>query len=234
MHKPVGFDQKIELKHLDITIKEARVSDRKDMYGKLEEYLKQDIKGDKSRKNAITMLMKIWYLVDKEQESIKEQAYELYPIIEEEQRLILHWGMTLLAYPFFKDVIEEMGNLFRLQNEVSSQQLGRRIKMLYGDRRRVEVATSAVLMSLKTWGIIERGKNQVYTLNKKTALEEVKLKNWLLKVLLSVSEYKTMPLTMISNLNLLFPFDLKLNINEIDTTEIKIDRQGLDTYMLSL
>ena len=106
--------------------------------------------------------------------------------------------------------------------------------MLYGDRRRVEVATSAVLMSLKKWGVIERGTNKVYTLNSKIMLEEVKLKNWMLKVVLSVSEYKTIPLSMISSLDLLFPFDLNLNINEIDTTEIKIDRQGLDACMLSI
>ena len=234
MTKPVGFDQKVDIKHLDITVSEARITERKDMYAKLDEYLRFDIKGDKSRKNAITMLMKIWFLVDDEHEEIKQRAYELYPELREEDRLALHWGMTLLAYPFFKAVADEMGNLFKLQNEVPSQQLSRRVKMLYGDRRRVEVAVSAVLGSIKVWGVITLEKKQIYSKNQVITIEDTALKNWILEVAIKASEYSAIPLDMISSLTMFFPFEFKVNVNEIDTKRIKVDRQGLDTYMLSI
>jgi hypothetical protein len=234
MKKSVGFDQKIELGNLDIAAREASYTERKDMYAKLDEYLRTDIKGDKSRKNAITMLMKIWYLADEEHEGIKQKAFVLFNNLPSENRLVLHWGMILLAYPFFKDVTDEMGNLLKLQNEVASQQVGRRIKMLYGDRRRVEVAINAVLTSMKYWGIIEAKKRQIYSLKRRIKIDNVELKNWLVEVILRISEYNSMPIDIVQSLTMLFPFDLNISINEIDTNTIKIDRQGLDTYMLSI
>lgn len=234
MNKAVGFDQKIQLSHLDITAQELRYTEKKDMYAKLDEYLRSDIKGDKSRKNAITILMKIWCMVDPDYEELQGEALQTFPQASTPEKILLHWGMTLLAYPFFKSVIEEMGNLLKLQNEVSSQQLGRRIKLLYGDRHRVEVALSAVLISLKSWGVIEQGEKKIYTLPGKIIIDDVFLKNWIIEVLLRISEYNIMPLDMLTSQTSFFPFEYKVSIADIDSDKIKIERQGLDQVMLSL
>lgn len=50
MVKPVGFDQKIMLHHLDFTENEARKLSRKEMYEALDYFLRSDIQGAKSRK----------------------------------------------------------------------------------------------------------------------------------------------------------------------------------------
>ena len=142
MAKPVGFDQKIKLQQLDYIAREAQNSDRKSMYKKLDEFLSIDIRGPKSRKNIGTILMKIWFLVGDEYKDLQQRAFTMLPAFTSQERLVLHYGMTLLAYPFFKAVVSEMGNLFILQKEVSSQQIGRKMKGIYGDRHRVEVATS--------------------------------------------------------------------------------------------
>jgi hypothetical protein len=234
MPKPVGFDQKIQLKHLNFTADELRFSERKVMYTKLEEYLGDDIHGLKSRKNAITILMKIWCLVQPDQQKLQRTALSLFAEASPEEKLLLHWGMILLAYPFFKAVTDEMGNFFKLQNEVPSQQLGRRIKLLYGDRRRVEVALSAVLGSLNAWGVVQRGPRNIYTLARRVEVADVSLKNWLVEVILRVSSYKAMPLEMLTAQNIFFPFDYKLSIAEIDTKKMNIDRQGLNVSMISL
>lgn len=234
MSKPVGFDQKIQLSHLDFTANELRYTQKKDMYAKLDEYMLSDIKGDKSRKNAITMLMKIWCLVEPEHQELQRAALTAFPQASAQEKLLLHWGMTLLAYPFFKSVAEEAGNLLKLQSEVPSQQLGRTVKLLYGDRRRVAVALGAVLGSIKSWGLIARGQKNIYTLAGKIAIEDVFLKNWVLQILLWVSEYEVMPLDMLTSQTAFFPFEYQISIAEINTDKIKIDRQGLDTYMLSL
>lgn len=234
MPKPVGFDQKIQLKYLDFTANELRFTERKDMYTKLEEYLEDDIRGLKSRKNAITLLMKIWCLVQPEHRELQKTALSLFPEATQEEKLLLHWGMILLAYPFFKAVTDEMGNFLKLQSEVPSQQLGRRIKLLYGDRRRVEVALGAVLGSLNAWGVVQRGQRNIYTLPRRTEVTDVQLKNWISEVILRVSEYDTMPLEMMTSQNVSFPFDYKMSIAEIDTKKLNIDRQGLDVSMISL
>lgn len=162
MSKPVGFDQKLQLNHLDFTANELRCTERKAMYIKLNEYLDDEIRGLKSRKNAITMLMKIWCLVDSDHQELQKTALSLFLQATQEEKLLLHWGMILLAYPFFKAVSEEMGNFLKLQSEVPSQQLGRQIKLLYGDRRRVEVALGAVLGSIYAWEVVQRGKGNIY------------------------------------------------------------------------
>jgi len=234
MVKPVGFDQKIKVQHLDYIAREASGTERKQMYEKLDEYLSGDIRGAKARKNAITMLMKIWFLVPDEIKNLRQRALELLPTLDNRERRVLHYGMTLLAYPFFKDVAAEIGNLFGLQNEVPSVQIGRKIKGLYGDRRRVEVAANAVLMSLKAWGLIEPGKGNVYTLPEKQEITNTVLKLWLAEVVLRVSGYQYLPLEMIPAAQVVFPFQFKLNIREVENGTFVINRQGLDMQLVGL
>jgi hypothetical protein len=234
MKKAVGFDQKIKLTHLDYIAVEARTEERKSLYEKLDDYLYAEIKGDKSRKNAITMLMKIWYLVEDEHKELQKEAFELLQELNQQERIVLHWGMTILAYPFFKDVVTEMGYLFKLQNEVSSQQIGRKMKGLYGDRRRVEVSTSAVLMSMKTWGLINAPKTGSYTVADKQAITHTALKLWLSKVVILVSEHEKMSIEMIGTSAITFPFDFTLNVNEFEKEHFEVNRQGLDMVMIGL
>ena len=167
MAKPVGFDQKILLEEMDYVASEVSNSSRTEMYEKLDQYLLPRVKCDKSRKNAITILMKIWCRVDDSHVNLQEQALDLLPKLPSNQQLAIHWGMTLLAYPFFHDLVKELGSLFMLQDEVASSQINRKMKSIYGDRRRVEVATGAVLSSLYSWKVVKRNKtgykyNQTY------------------------------------------------------------------------
>lgn len=234
MAKPVGFDQKIQLQHLDYIARQASGIDRKNMYEKLDEFLNVDIRGAMARKHVITMLMKIWYLVPDELKGLRQRALELLPNFSAQDRLVLHWGMTLLAYPFFKDVACELGNLFGLQNEVPSQQIGRKVKGLYGDRRRVEVATTAVLRSIKSWGFIEKNKSNVYTMTEKYEITNTALKLWLAEVILRVSDYQYLPLEMIPVAQSVFPFQFKVNIREFEHSNFIINRQGLDMQLVGL
>lgn len=232
MSKPVGFDQKIQLSHLNTVAEEIRFTAQKDLYAKLDEYLCRDIQGNKARKNAITILMKTWCLVALGHQELQTAAIKMFPEAGAEEKLVLHWGMLLLAYPFFQAMAEEMGCLFRLQGEIPSRQLSRRIKLLYGDRRRVEVALTAVLSSLKAWSVVERDPKNIYILPHKIQLKNLQLKNWLLAVVLQVSEYKAMPLEMLKVLDVLFPFIYDLSIMEIDSHIFNIERQGMDTYVI--
>jgi len=43
-----------------------------------------------------------------------------------------------------------------------------------------------------------------------------------------------MPLAMLTSQNVFFPFTYQLNIAEIDTEKMTIDRQGVDVFMISL
>lgn len=235
MSKSVGFDQKILLHQLDFTLSEARRTERKDMYEKLDGFLIDDIKGVKSRKNATTMLMKIWYLVSDDYKKLQSKAFELYPDLSSQERLALHYGMTLLAYPFVKDLVREMGKLFKLQDEVPAQQIGRIMKNFYGDRRRVEVAISAVLMSLKSWGIIKPGeKRHIYKLDEKISIESNEMKKWLAEAIVRASEGTSITLDEINTNSLFFPFDYSISKSELSGEGFEVNRQGLDMIMVGV
>jgi hypothetical protein len=235
MVKPVGFDQKVMLHHLDYTANETRKLTRKEMYEALDYFLRNDINGAKSRKNAITMLMKIWYLVQDDQIELRNRVLEKFPEYSKDERLLLHWGLTILAYPFFKDVIQEMGKLFRLQDEVPSSVVGKRMKELYGDRRRVEVATSAVFMSMKQWGAVERLKNPTYILPKKIQVTSPELLTFIVEVVLRSTNVNAIPLEMIHNHSLFFPFLFDVNAAALKSSpSLRVDRQGMEMLTVEL
>lgn len=233
MTKPVGFDQKVLLHHLDFTANHTKKYSRKDMYEVLDGYLRNDITGAKSRKNAVTMLMKIWYLVDKDLIHIRDKVLEVLPTLTKEERLLVHWGMTLAAYPFFKDAAQELGKLFQLQDTVPSTVIGKRMKEEYGDRRRVEVATSAVLMSIKAWGILIPSKNRSYQLPDKIYISNPMLQVFIIQTLLYILENTALQLDIVHNHSMFFPFAYDFNLSELrQCEEITLHRQGVDTLIV--
>ncbi|PEK99504.1 hypothetical protein [Bacillus sp. AFS017336] len=233
MTKPVGFDQKVLLHHLDFTATNVKKFSRKEMYELLDGFLRNDITGAKSRKNAITMLMKIWYLIDEELIPVRNKILTLLPELTKEERLVVHWGMTLAAYPFFKDVAGEIGRLLYLQDTVSSNVIGKRIKESYGDRRRVEVATSAVLMSMKAWDAIKPEKNKTYSLSDKIMISNPQIQVFIVHILLFVLKNRAIQVDTIQNHILLFPFSYEFNLFELrQDSELIFHRQGVNELVV--
>lgn len=231
MAKPVGFDQKILFEEMEFTAEEVVRTSRAEMYGKLDQFLLGRIKGDKSRKNTTTILMKIWSLVDDSHVELHQQALDLIPNLPSEQRLVIHWGMTLLAYPFFYDLVKELGSLFVLQDEVASSQVGRKMKSIYGDRRRVEVATGAVLSSLYSWGVLKREKNNYKYIE--TVIAEPQLKIWLLNVLLQLSGSNVAALDVLTNSPAIFPFQCQVSPLDFENSPLSVSRQGINMMFVS-
>lgn len=210
------------------------------MYEKLNHYLNEDIKGAKARKNVITILMKIWCGRESKQRSgvevrsIQERAKALLPLADSPGKTVLHWGMILLAYPFFKDIAAEIGSLSASQQDFSTSQVYRRVKELYGDKRRVEVSASAVLGSMKSWQVILPRKQGVYVLADKRKFFDQQLINWLVEASLGASNREYMQMCEIATLPYLFPFAFDLNTAILDNNIFEISNQGIDKIMVSI
>lgn len=214
--KAVGFDQKIFIKHLDIAVKEISVNALKDIYANLDNMLSFDIKGDKSRKNAITMIMKTWYFVEPEYESLRNKFLKEYPILLEKEKLLVHWCMTCLAYPFFKQQVNFLGKQFRMADEVRRRLVLAEMKNLYGDRRRVEVATGAVFSTIKNWDLVNMTSPGNYQLPKeKLEIHSPQLKQLMIEVLMDHLDTNSVTIEMINSSAIFFPFDYHISIGEI-------------------
>ncbi|SDO87163.1 hypothetical protein SAMN04487897_12518 [Paenibacillus sp. yr247] len=235
MKKAVGFDQKIQLHQLDLIANEiSRMSSRDALYQLVDERLMADIGGTKSRANARTILFKIWFLVSDEHIGLRDRALALFQRGTSEERLVLHWGMCLLAYPFFKDTTEQLGYLFHLQDEVTSEQIGRKMKGLYGERRRVEVSVNAVLSSLRSWGVLELGKRNTHTRAVKINILSPEMKKWLVQVMLIVTGKTVIELNHLAGEPCIFPFELSVLESELYSDQLEITRQGIGRLMVGL
>lgn len=235
MKKAVGFDQKIQLHQLDFIANEIpRMSSRDALYQLVDERLMADIGGAKSRANARTILFKIWFLVSDEHIELRDRALEMFQRSTREERLVLHWGMCLLAYPFFKDTVEQLGYLFSLQDELTSEQIGRKVKSLYGERRRVEVSVNAVLSSLRSWGVLDMAKRNTYSIAAKTSISSSELKKWLVQVMLIVTGKTIIELGHLSGEPCIFPFELSVLESELSGNHLEITRQGIGRLLVGL
>lgn len=234
MSKPVGFDQKILLHQLDYTAKQSRRHSKSDMYKMLDGILRDDITGEKSRKNVITILMKIWCNVPDDMVDVRDKVLCEFNDFNKEERMFAHLCMTIIAYPFFKDVMHEFGRLFQLQDTVASASIGSRMKESYGDRRRVEVATSAVISSLRAWELILPSNNRSYIENDKYTITNPLLHSLLFETILYVFDSKSMYVNMITSNPLYYPFEFEIDLYELKELEnnFVIHYQGMDNLVV--
>ena len=230
--KPVGFDQKIQFQHLDFLAKNLKNYNSKDIYRVLEEHLLSTIKGDKSRKNAITMLMKIWMLVEPSIEEIKGILIKEYPYFSNAEQRCIHYCLACIAYPFYREQMNFLGKYLKMADTVKSKMLVSQMKSLYGDRRRVEVAASAVFSSSKDWGIINMVKPGVYSKTENKLIVTDKLvKNLLIEVLMEHLSTNTVSIEMVNASALFFAFDYHITIGDIDTKRFTIINNIRDTLI---
>jgi hypothetical protein len=67
--------------------------------------------------------LRIWSGIPPERISLRDRAVALLPRISGQERIWLHWGMTALAYPFFRDTAEVVGRLLALQDDFTTAQV---------------------------------------------------------------------------------------------------------------
>lgn len=230
--KPVGFDQKIQFQHLDFLAKNLKNYNSKDIYRVLEEHLLSTIKGDKSRKNAITMLMKIWMLVEPSIEEIKGILIKEYPYFSNAEQRCIHYCLACIAYPFYREQMNFLGKYLKMADTVKSKMIVSQMKSLYGDRRRVEVAASAVFSSSKDWGIITMDKPGVYSaIENRLTVNDKLVKNLLIEVLMEYLSTNTVSIEMVNASALFFAFDYHITGGDIDTKRFTIINNIRDTLI---
>ena len=92
---------------------------------------------------------------------LRNEALILFRNRTGRDRLVLHWGMCLSTYPFFRDVAAATGRLLGLQGKAALSQITRRTAEVWGERSTVARAAQRIVRSLIDWRILmeteERG-----------------------------------------------------------------------------
>ncbi|WP_203246553.1 hypothetical protein [Sporosarcina beigongshangi] len=230
--KAVGFDQKILLHQLNFVAEKFNEMPIANMHSLLDDYLMGDIKGPASRRCAHAIIMKTWWSVEENHQPIRNYADYLYPTLTSTEKYLLHWCMTCLAYPFFKEQVNHIGKHFRMADEIRSRVVLAEMKNLYGDRRRVEVATGAVFSTVKGWELIKMTSPGVYRMpEERIEVHSPELNQLMIEVLMDHLETNSVTLEMVNNSTIFFPFNFHIGVGGLNEQRFTIVKNIRDTII---
>ncbi len=239
----IGFSQRVRLEWLEHTADLVLAGrQRGDIKSSLEEMLRDQLSVGSNpergnRDKAVTILLRSWVSVPKSLEPLRNDALALLQRLPSEERLAVHWGMAMAAYPFFGAVAETAGRLLRLQGSVAAPQVQRRIREQLGERETVARAARRVLRSFVDWGVLRdtEVKGRYEGVATRPVRDRV-LARWLVEATLLAGGTGTGVLAGLVGSPALFPFDLQVHTAmELDRSpRLEFLRQGLDQEVVIL
>ena len=231
MNKDIGFRRNIYRSWLDATAAFcAETDDPAEIRARLDTVVGQDIASDASRRMAIDILINIWVKTAEIAPALRDDAVARYQRTRvTDDRLWLHYGLTLLAYSFFRDVAATIGQLARYEDVVTPAMIKQRVIAERGQLGSLEKAVERVIFSLRDWNVLTESdqryayKPQHHTL----ATSDTDLETWLLACALYTHEAEALPFVDLLRLPELFPFRFSLHIDDLRRHPwFQVQRQG--------
>ena len=237
MRKVVGIDRKIKRAWLDAVLDRlVKTTDEAELRTFLDKHLKDELPGKESRAKTTGIVLRIWSGIPPERVALRDRAVALLPRISGQERIWLHWGMTALAYPFFRDTAEVVGRLLALQDDFTTAQVQGRMLTTWGDRATSKEAAQKLITTLVDWEVLRSTKTKGhFLLARKMTASIPDLQLWLLEALLGASAADEIEAQQLLRLPESFPFTISVGVADLRRYEgFNIHRQGLDMDMVAL
>ena len=231
----VGFDREVRRKWLDETARFVCTGlSEKEIKQELDAVLEGYLSGSSTTRSAkgktVTVLTRLWVRHPESTTAFRDEAlafFQKYGV----NRVILHWGLALAAYPFFHDTTENIGRLLSLQGSFSATQLQRRMREKYGERETVYRAANRLVQSISEWGVIqETSTKRTFETTTPISVDDPSLAIWLLESVLIALGNTSAPFDTLVKSPSLFPFKL-MNLTATvlnNHPRLQIFRQGVD------
>ena len=236
--KIVGFDRTLKLEWIDKAAELAMQGYSPDEINqRLEEFLLDQIKGNQARRKTRTVLLAIWAKTRKELLPFRADAFELLNSVDVDNRIAIHWGMSMAVHPFFGHVAGIIGRLLNLQGTASNTEVQRRVRETYGERQTVSRAVQRLLRTFVFWNVLaDTSKQSVYAPCPKIGINESRLIRWLTEAFLYATESSSGALNGILGSPIFFPFSLdKTSSRDLSLSgRLEIVRHGLDEDLVML
>lgn len=237
MRKIVGISLRIKRKWLDATLdRRTKSTDEADLRSFLDRQLKEELPGNEGRSKTAGIVLRIWSAIPPQRQLLRDRGVAMLPRISGQERIWLHWGMTALAYPFFRDTAEIVGRLLALQDDFTTAQVKKRIIATWGDRATSLNAAQYLLNTLVDWEVLRATKQKGrFLLARKLTASTPDLQLWLLEALLAASASDEIEAHQLLRLPEAFPFAISVGVADLRRYEsFDIHRQGLDMDMVAL
>jgi hypothetical protein len=235
----VGFDRRIDVEWLDaaagrVAAGQSPAEVREFLWGLLDGVVSGDTVHS-ARGKTLTVLMRIWVTVPPSAEPLRAVAIKRICSAFSEEKLAIHWAMSVACYPFFADVAAHVGKLLALNGHANLSQIVRRMTEKWGDRSTLPRAVQRVLRSMVQWGALRDGreKGTFVPLARLITLSEASAELVIQAVL--VNHGRGMGLSQATSHSALFPFDVRLNSYSVRKShQFRVLRQGDQTDFLEL
>ncbi|MBA2468227.1 MAG: hypothetical protein H0V37_02340 [Chloroflexia bacterium] len=230
MGKSVGFRRDIKGAWFDdVAALRVSTSDVGDIRKRLDDQLATHIPGPENRAITIQILLRIWAKPAPEAEALYREAVARFAAAETAaDRIWLHYGLTLLAYPFFRDAVVQAGLILRRRGHIGNALLKGRIIAEIGQLGSLENASKAVMFALRQWGAIVPGeKRGLYAAGAPLATGDPGLEAWFVRCALQAHRADGLPVGDLLGWPALFPFQLSLSAGDLRRTPyLELQRQG--------
>lgn len=241
---PVGMSQRVQLPWLEYAAELVRAGhDRREIQRALLDLLRDKLSVGGTaergtREKAVSILMKVWVTVPKDLQGLRDDGLCFHASVPPSERLAVHWGMTIAAYPFWGIVAEATGRLLRLQGEVGAAEVQRRVRERLGERETVARAARRALRAFLDWGVLkESGRKGTYLPLPPIRVRDPALSSWLLESLLRASGQESLAVDALRTHPALFPLAIEVPESRLArqaTPRMEVARQGLDRLVAHL
>ena len=237
----VGFSQRVQLSWLEYTVQltlagKTRLETNEALQDHLREKLSVGHQVQRgNREKAITILLKVWHSPPLELVPLRDEALEMFQRLPSAQHIALNWGMSMAVYPFFGSVAGVVGKLLRLQDQMSTAQVQRRIREQLGERETVARAARRIYRSFIDWHVLqETGTKGTYATAKRATISDGAFPAWMAECLLRANGTHWTSLEQINNNPSCFPFDLqRVTIDALQQCpRLEVMRHGMDQEMV--
>jgi hypothetical protein len=237
----IGYNRTVKLRWLDETVDlflagkaESEIGDI--LRESLQDQLSVGSTADRgSREKTITLLLKTWVRVPVRVRSLRDDGLQLLEGVRKSERLPLHWGMTMAAYPFWRAVADVTGRLFRLQGTASAQQVQRRVKELHGEREAVSRSARYVLRAFSDWGVIVDAEAKgTYIPPDIFQIHDPAIASWLLEATMYASNADSADFASLAHSPALFPFELPRVTSDVlkRSGRLEVVRHGVENDLV--
>src|SRR5215211_6519392 len=239
MEKQIGFRRNIYLAWLDATAAMcSETSEIHELRARLDPIVEEQVRSRENRQYAITILLNIWVQIGEHYPELRNKAVALYAESKStSDRVWLHYGLTLLAYEFFRLGMVVIGQLCRYRDAVGTRDIERRLAAEVGQLGGLKNATERLVFSLRNWGIlIDTDERYAYAPpSERLMATDTAIERWMLEAALAVHPAQDLPFADLVRLPELFPFRFKLGVDDLrQTSRFQVDRQGMGWDMVRL
>ncbi len=237
MEKHIGFRRNIYLSWLDATAAMcSETNDVQELRTRLDPIVAEQVQSQENRQVAIGILLSIWVKTGEQHDDLRNEAVTLFAQSRTaHDRIWLHYGLSLLAYPFFRQGMVTIGQLLRHRETIGTRDVEQRLADVVGQLGGLKKATERLIFSLRNWGLlIDTPQRYAYAPRQLTATTPA-IEQWMLEAALAAHPAQDLPFADLVRLPELFPCSFTLGIDDLRRTErFEVQRQGMGWDMVRL